>query len=72
MYKLATVISSGLVLVFGEAFGLWNESFDPGASVPVLVGSGMNLLLMSLLANTLAFHKEREILLKTVATQLPR
>jgi hypothetical protein len=47
------------VLVFAEVFGLCSASLDPGASFPVLAGSAMNLLLVTFLANTLAFHKRR-------------
>jgi hypothetical protein len=47
------------VLLFALPYGLWIVRFNAEATFPALIGCVMNLLLVSVLANALAFYKKR-------------
>ena len=56
------------LLLFALPYGLWTMRFEPEATAPMLVGSMVNLLWVSLLANALvAFNKKRIDQVKSAA-----
>jgi hypothetical protein len=59
------------ILLFALPYGLWSVRFDTEATFPVLVGCVMNLLLVSVLANALAFYKKRGEHEKSATVQSP-